>query len=159
VYRHKFVISQLTEKYGEVLALKKLEEAKIIHCNYKFEKIDGTKIVLTKDSNDFYLEPRDIVRLIHKEDNIPLLACISESGSISEINCNILIVDLRQEIVAERVKMQLFDNSENRLVIIPDEINLTRRMLNPLHKLHRLASDIIIPDIDLYRENNGKTEN
>jgi hypothetical protein len=158
VYRHKFVISQLTEKYGEVLALKKLEEAKIIYCNYKFEKIDGTRIVLTKDSNDFYLEARDIVRLIHKEDNIPLLACISESGSISEVNCNILIVDLRQEIVAERVKMQLFDNIKNRLVIIPDEINLTRRMLNPLHKLHRLASDIMIPDIDLYK-GNGKTEN
>jgi hypothetical protein len=114
--------------------------------------------VLTKDSTDFYLEPRKIVRLVYKEDNIPLLACISESGSISEVNCNKLKVDLRREIIAERVKMQLFDNSKNGLVIIPDEINLTRRMLNPLHKLHRLASDIMIPDLALYKEDNDKTE-
>jgi hypothetical protein len=65
------------------------------------------------------------VRLVYKEDNIPLLAGISESGSISEVNCNILIVELRREIIAERVKMQLFNNSNNRLVLISDEINLT----------------------------------
>jgi hypothetical protein len=131
--------------------------AKIIHHNYKFKEIlDNTKIVLMKDSIDFYLELRKIVRIISKEDNIPLLACISESGSISEVDCNKLVIDLRQEVAAERVKMQLFhnddDNNNNKLVIISDEINLTRRMLNPLHSCNRLASDIMISDLVLHTD-------
>jgi hypothetical protein len=30
------------------------------------------------------------------------------------------------------------------LIMIRDEINLTRRMLEPLHKFHRLAADVLI---------------
>jgi hypothetical protein len=33
IYRHKFVISQMIEKYGEDEALRLLEQAKIIHRN------------------------------------------------------------------------------------------------------------------------------
>ena len=31
------------------------------------------------------------------------------------------------------------------LIIIPDEINLTRRVLEPMHRFHRLAADIMLP--------------
>jgi hypothetical protein len=37
-YRHKFVLSQMIEKYGECEALRLLEQAKIVHRNYKFNK-------------------------------------------------------------------------------------------------------------------------
>jgi hypothetical protein len=35
--------------------------------------------------------------------------------------------------------------SENEIIIIPDEINLTKRLLEPLHKFHKLAANILIP--------------
>ena len=34
---------------------------------------------------------------------------------------------------------------ENEIIIIPDEINLTKRLLEPLHKFHKLAANILIP--------------
>ena len=66
----------MIEKYGEDEALRLLEQAKVIHRNYKFEKTvsDRTNnkwlVYFTKeDSNDkeFYLEPRKVVRIIRKE--------------------------------------------------------------------------------------------
>jgi hypothetical protein len=173
IYRHKFVISQMIKKYGEDEALRLLEQAKIIHRNYKFEKTitDRTNnkwlICLSKkDSNDreFYLEPRKVVRIIRKEkdknNNIPLLACISGSGSIYKVEPTILIVDFRRRTTLEYAKAQLFHGEPNSfdLVIIPDEINLTRIMLNPLHRLHRLASDIMVPDL-IFNNSNFSNSN
>jgi hypothetical protein len=162
-YRHKFVISQMIEKYGEDEALRFLEQAKIIHRNYKFDKTAADRTdnkwlvcLSKKDINDkeFYLEPRKVVRIIRKEKNndnsdIPLLACISISGSIYKVEPDILVVDFRRYTTLEHSKLQLFHGESNTydLVIIPDEINLTRTMLNPLHRLHRLASDIMVPDL------------
>jgi hypothetical protein len=31
------------------------------------------------------------------------------------------------------------------IIIIPDEINLTRRVLEPMHRFHKLAADIMLP--------------
>ena len=45
-------------------------------------------------------------------------------------------------IAAERAKQQL---SSLPLTIIPDEINLTRRMLEPMHRFHKLAADVMMP--------------
>jgi hypothetical protein len=55
----------------------------------------------------------------------------------------------RRYTTLEHAKVQLFHGEPNAydLVIIPDETNLTRIMLNPLHRLHRLASDIMVPDL------------
>jgi hypothetical protein len=49
----------------------------------------------------------------------------------------------------QHAKEQLFygDPNSYELIVIPDEINLTRRMLYPLHKLHRLAADIMVPNL------------
>jgi hypothetical protein len=173
-YRHKFVISQMIEKYGEDEALRLLEEAKIIHRNYKFEKTvsDRTNnkwlVYFTKkDSNDkeFYLEPRKVVRIIRKEkdnnnNNIHLLACISGSGSIYKVEPDTLVVDFRRNTTLEHAKAQLFRGEPNAydLVIIPDETNLTKTMLNPLHRLHRLASDIMVPDLIFNDSNSRNTD-
>jgi hypothetical protein len=163
----------MIKKYGEDEALRLLEQAKIIHRNYKFERTtrDRTNnkwlICLTKkDSNDreFYLEPRKVVRIIRKEKNnnynVPLLACISESGSIYKVEPATLIVDFRRPTTLEHAKVQLFHGKPNTydLVIIPDEINLTRIMLNPLHRLHRLASDIMVPDL-IFNDSNFSNSN
>jgi hypothetical protein len=169
-YRHKFVISQMIEKYGEDEALRLLEQAKIIHRNYKFERIVADRTnnkwlvcLSKKDINDkeFYLEPRKVVRIIRKERNndnndIPLLACISISGSIYKVDPDKLEVDFRRYTTLEHSKLQLFHGDSNTydLVIMPDEINLTKTMLNPLHRLHRLASDIMVPDL-IFNDNNS----
>jgi hypothetical protein len=172
-YRHKFVISQMIEKYGEDEALRLLEQAKIIHRNYKFEKTvsDRTNnkwlVYFTKkDSNDkeFYLEPRKVVRIIRIEknnnNNIHLLACISGSGSIYKVEPDTLVVDFRRNTTLEHAKAQLFRGEPNAydLVIIPDETNLTKTMLNPLHRLHRLASDIMVPDLIFNDSNSRNTD-
>jgi hypothetical protein len=156
-YRHKFVISQMIQQFGEEEALNLLEHAKIIHRNYRFDKIqvsvnhDSLVYLTKKDSTDkeFYLETRKVVRIIRKENNIPLLACVSKSGSIYNVKPDILIVDFRKYTTLQHAKEQLFhgDSKSYELIVIPDEINLTRRMLNPLHMLHRLAADKMVPTL------------
>jgi len=156
-YRHKFVISQMIQQFGEEDALDLLEHAKIIHRNYRFDKIevsanrDSLVYLTKKDRTDkeFYVESRKIVRIIRKENNIPLLACVSKSGSIYNVKPDTLIVDFRKYTTLQHAREQLFygDPDNYELIVIPDEINLTRRMLNPLHMLHRLAADKIIPTL------------
>ena len=60
-----------------------------------------------------------------------------------------MIVDFRRYATLEHVIVQLFQGEPNSydLVIIPDETNLTKIMLNLLHRLHRLASDVMVPDL------------
>jgi hypothetical protein len=145
----------MIQQFGEEDALNLLEHAKIIHRNYRFDKIevnhDSLVYLTKKDRTDkeFYVETRKIVRIIRKENNIPLLACVSKSGSIYNVKPDILIVDFRKYTTLQHAKEQLFygDPNSYELIVIPDEINLTRRMLNPLHMLHRLAADKIIPTL------------
>jgi hypothetical protein len=155
----------MIQEYGEQEALNLLEYAKIIHRNYRFEKVgdcnhnDSLVYLVKKDSADkqFYLEPRKIVRIIRKETNIPLFACVSKSVSIHDVKPDILIVDFRMYTTLQHAKEQLFygDPNSYELIVIPDEINLTRRMLYPLHKLHRLAADTMVPN--LVFDNNSST--
>jgi hypothetical protein len=147
----------MIQQFGEEDALNLLEHAKIIHRNYSFDKIevsanrDSLVYLTKKDKTDkeFYVESRKIVRIIRKETNIPLLACVSKSGSIYNVEPDILVVDFRKYTTLQHAKEQLFygDPNNYELIVIPDEINLTRRMLNPLHMLHRLAADKIIPTL------------
>jgi hypothetical protein len=74
---------------------------------------------------------------------------VSKSGSIYNVEPDTLIVDFRKYTTLQHAKEQLFygDPNNYELIVIPDEINLTRRMLNPLHMLHRLAAEKIIPTL------------
>ena len=107
--------------------------------------------------------------MIVKENGIPLLACTSASGGVKEIDGKRLIVDFRTKTMAKRAINILSNNNrsknknnnntninnrnsnykdydlQNEIIIIPDEINLTKRLLEPLHKFHKLAADILIP--------------
>ncbi|MGC2387420.1 MAG: hypothetical protein WA460_10100, partial [Nitrososphaeraceae archaeon] len=91
-----------------------------------------------------FLEPRKVVRIIgrEKEDSVPLLASVSEKGFVKGVYDSKLVIDLEGSIAAERAKQQL---SNLLLTIIPDEINLTRRMLEPMHRFHKLAADVMMP--------------
>ena len=116
------------------------------------------------------MQPRKQIRLIIKEKGIPLLACASVSGGVKEIGGKRLVVDFRTKTMANRAinilsssnnyqkdKSNIYSNSnnqsmikgnefpENEIIIIPDEINLTKRLLEPLHKFHKLAANILIP--------------
>jgi hypothetical protein len=150
-HKHKFVISSIIDRLGESAALQELERTGVIHSGYRVHSINANSITLVKDNNNndtdlttlILLEPRKVIRIIGKEDrSIPLLACVNEKGFVKEVNDTKLVVDLDTNTIAQRAKTQLSNLS---IIIIPDEINLTRRVLEPMHRFHRLAADIMLP--------------
>ncbi|MGC2427721.1 MAG: hypothetical protein WA421_11850 [Nitrososphaeraceae archaeon] len=152
-HRHKFVLHTATENLGEVAALEELERAGVIHTGYKIWSIDGRSITLTRENTRTVLEPRKVVRIIGNEqknhaNDIPILACISERGMIKQVNGKHVIIDLPTSVAVERADLHLLDLP---ITIVPDEINLTRRVLEPMHRFHRLAADFILHD-----ENDGE---
>lgn len=155
-HKHKFVIQTMINNLGEKLALEELEKYSIIHSDYKLHSIDKNSITLLRNKNNAtnenivtFLEPRKVVRIIGKEASIPLLGCVSEKGFIRDVEGSTLIIDLDGIPSAERAKQQL---SSLPLVIIPDEINLTRRVLEPMHRFHKLAADVMLPEEILCNE-------
>jgi hypothetical protein len=133
---------------------------------------DETSISLMRDDYKVFLQPRKQIRLIVKEKGIPLLACTSSSGGVKEIDGKRLTVDFRTKTMAKRaINILAINNAsknnnknnynihsinelnhkknteylEGEIIIIPDEINLTKRLLEPLHKFHKLAADILVP--------------
>ncbi|MFL6399787.1 MAG: hypothetical protein ACJ72J_09460 [Nitrososphaeraceae archaeon] len=153
-HKHKFVINSIIEKLGETAAMQELQRTGVIHCGYRVQSINANSVTLVKESNNnndgddlaslILLEPRKIVRLIGKEDGdgIPLLACINEKGFVKEVDDTKVVVDFDTNTIAQRVQIQL---TNLPIIIIPDEINLTRRVLEPMHRFHRLAADIMLP--------------
>ena len=118
----------------------------MIHTGYHFQSVNGTSVTLERGNNGggiTLLEPRKIVRMIGKEEgNIPLLASVNEKGFVREVDDTKLVVDLDGKITAERAQKQL---SKLSIIIIPDEINLTRRVLEPKHRFHKLVADVMLP--------------
>jgi hypothetical protein len=155
-HRHKFVLAKIIDEIGEKSSLSLLEKAGIIATNYQLDSFvespngDGTKLVKLKASDDFvsFFEPRKIVRIISREQNsiIPILACVSEKCSVREVidgGSKIVIEIYGNKVNLKRAERQIFDRS-SKLVIIPDEINLTSRVLEPMHRFHRIAADILV---------------
>jgi len=155
-HKHKFVINTIIDRLGEVAALQELEKTGVIHAGYTVHSINANSITLVKNNDDTILtllEPRKVVRIIGKEDGgIPLLACVNERGFVREVDDTKLVVDLDGNTIAERAKTQL---SSLPLIIIPDEINLTRRVLEPMHRFHRLAADMMLPPEFSWGNQNG----
>jgi hypothetical protein len=154
-HKHKFVISGIIDRLGEAAALRELERTGVIYSGYRVHSINDKSITLVKNYNDnnddittlTLLEPRKIVRIIGKEqegdgDSIPLLACVNEKGFVKEVDDTKIVVDFDSNTIAQRAKAQLFTLP---IIVIPDEINLTRRVLEPMHRFHRLAADVMLP--------------
>jgi hypothetical protein len=158
-HKHKFVINSMIDRLGEVDALRDLERTGVIHSGYRVDSINANSITLVKLNNNSednnittltLLEPRKIVRIIGKEEEdgggggggIPLLACVNEKGFVKKVDDTKLVVDFDSNTIAQRAKAQLFNLP---IIIIPDEINLTRRVLEPMHRFHRLAADLMLP--------------
>jgi hypothetical protein len=149
-HKHKFVIQTMINNFGEKTALEELGNSSIIYGNYKLDSVEGNSVILTRNISNHdtasaitFLEPRKVVRIIGREEqDIPLLASVSEKGFVKEVYDSKLVIDLEGSIAAERAKQQL---SNLLLTIIPDEINLTRRMLEPMHRFHKLAADVMMP--------------
>jgi hypothetical protein len=138
-HRHKHVI---IENIDEETAISELERYGILQSGYKFVSNDGNTVLFRKEDDMTFLEPKKVLRIIGKEQNIPLLSCVSEQGTVIEVKDTDLIVSFRSRVTVERAKLQLFGLP---LILMRDEINLTRRMLEPLHRFHRLAADYLIP--------------
>ncbi len=149
-HKHKFVIQTMINNFGEKTALEELENTSIIYGNYKLDSVEGNSVILTRYNSNYdtaaitFLEARKVVRIIgsENEEGISLLASVSEKGFVKEVDDSKLVIDLESSIAAERAKIQL---SNLPLTIIPDEINLTRRVLEPMHRFHKLAADVMLP--------------
>ena len=90
-----------------------------------------------------FLEPRKVVRIIGKEASIPLLGCVSEEGFIRDVEgSNVNNRSGRNPVETSQTTAILTAS-----VIIPDEINLTRRVLEPMHRFHKLAARCDVPEI------------
>jgi hypothetical protein len=87
-------------------------------------------------------KPRRIVRIIGKEQGRPLLSYISEQASVMEVKNNKISLSFRSKVAVRRAKRQLFHLP---IIMLRDELNLTRSMLKPIHQFHKLAADIFIP--------------
>lgn len=143
-HRHKHVVDTMVDSLGESFAIRELEKYGILHTGYRFVTADGSMVLFRRDDDESFLEPKKVLRIIGVEDGISLLSCISEQATVMEVNNNDydLVLGFRSKATVERAKMQLFNLP---LIMMRDEINLTRRMLEPLHKFHRLAADFLIP--------------
>jgi len=162
-HKHKFVINSIIDRLGEAAALEELEKTGVIHCGYKVQSINANSITLVKgnisSNNDSditkitLLEPPKIIRMIGKEEDkyIPLLARVNEKGFVKEVDDTKIIVVFETNTIAQRVNIQL---SNFPIIIIPDDINLTKRVLEPMHRFHRLAADLMLPS-----ESFGNTRN
>lgn len=151
-HRHKHVVDTMVNSLGESCAIRELENFGILHSGYRFVSADGNTVLFRRDGDnkESFLEPKKVLRIIGVEDDdggvISLLSCISEQATVMEVNYNDdndLILGFRSKATVERAKKQLFNLP---LIMMRDEINLTRRMLEPLHKFHKLAADLLVPN-------------
>ncbi|MEP6576558.1 MAG: hypothetical protein ABJB85_09040 [Nitrososphaerota archaeon] len=156
-HRHKFVLTKIIDQLGEEPSLNLLEEAGIIATKYRLDSFiensngDGSTLVKLKAEDDNFIsffEPRKIIRIISREENraIPILACVSEKCSVREVidGGSKLVIEVYGGIVnLKRAKGQIF-NGSSKLILIPDEINLTSRVLEPMHRFHRIAADMLV---------------
>lgn len=153
-HRHKHVVDTMVNSLGESCAIRELEKFGILHRGYRFVSADDTTVLFRRDEDnkESFLEPKKVLRIIGVEDDdddrgcISLLSCISEQATVMEVNYNDdndLILGFRSKATVERAKKQLFNLP---LIMMRDEINLTRRMLEPLHKFHKLAGDLLVPN-------------
>jgi hypothetical protein len=123
--------------------LRRLERTGVICAGYIYDFDVEERVILSRnDDDDFSLEPRRIVRVIGMEPDRPFLSCISEQASVMEVSNNKITLSFRSKIAVQRAKKQLFHLP---IIMLRDELNLTRSMLRPIHQFHKLAADIFIP--------------
>jgi hypothetical protein len=142
-HRHKFAVQIMIDKMSEEVALKELEDRGIVQSGYRLDSVEDKLLILRRPEGSTFLESGKPLRVIGKEPSIPLLACVNVIGSLKEASGDKTVIELFNSVSARRARQQL---SGLPIVIMPDVINLTRRILGPLDKFHRLiAADILIP--------------
>jgi hypothetical protein len=139
---HKHVVHMLINKHGEEEALCRLQKIGILCRGYSYDSDIDEKVIFSRADDNIPLEPRRIIRVIGIEPGKPLLSCINEQASVMEVRNNKITLSFRSKLAVQRAKGQLFHLP---IILLRDELNLTRSMLRPIHQFHRLAADIFIP--------------
>jgi hypothetical protein len=139
---HKHVAYSLINKHGEEEALRRLEKIGVLCRGYSFDFDIDEKVIFSRSDDNIPLEPRRIVRIIGMEEGKSILSCINEQASVMEVRDNKITLSLRSKIAVRRAKSQLFHLP---IILLRDELNLTRSMLRPIHQFHKLAADTLIP--------------
>jgi hypothetical protein len=139
---HKHVVYSLICKHGEEEALRRLEKIGILCRGFSFDFDIDEKVIFSRADDNIPLEPRRIVRIIGMEEGKSILSCINEQASVMEVRNNKITLSFRSKIAVRRAKRQLFHLP---IILLRDELNLTRSMLRPIHQFHKLAADVLIP--------------
>lgn len=139
---HKHVVYSLISKHGEEEALRRLEKIGILCRGFSFDFDIDEKVIFSRTDDNIPLEPRRIVRIIGMEEGKSILSCINEQASVMEVRNNKITLSFRSKIAVRRAKRQLFHLP---IILLRDELNLTRSMLRPIHQFHKLAADVLIP--------------
>src|SRR5215831_143332 len=135
---HKHVTSILIDRHGEKEALRRLERTGVICSGYVYDFDVEERVIFSRNyDDDFSLEPRRIVRIIGMEPERPFLSCISEQASVMDVSNNKVTLSFRSKVSVLRAKKQLFHLP---IIMMRDELNLTRSMLRPIHQFHKLAA-------------------
>ena len=82
---HKHVASMLINRHGEEEALRRLERTGVICAKYIYDFDVEERVILSRNDDDFSLEPRRIVRVIGMERDRPLLSRISEQAKFDTL--------------------------------------------------------------------------
>lgn len=141
-HKHKYTIQWAIDQWGEEEALHELELAGIIGTGYRITEVRSDSLVLRNNTGARLLMNRKPVRLVGKEDGIPLFASVNAMGSVREAHQGEVIVEFFRKTSVQRASRDL---AGREIVVLPSEINLTRRMLQPLHLFHRWAGDVLLP--------------
>lgn len=120
-HANKFLSSELP---AHVLA-----ELGIVERDYSLRAVTNDILTLEKASDTERVFPGDSVRVIGLEPNIPLLACVSCNGSVSDVD-------------GRTVKVQIFRGKPTDLQGLPiallrTDVDLSRRELESIDRVHR----------------------
>lgn len=136
IHIHKFIVDHVFSANGEQ-GLKVLEEAKVIETGYRLKGIEENTLILEREDTPQAFEKRDIVRIVGREPNIPLFACINTKGIVQDISGSSIRIRVRNKVSAKVTFKQLINLP---ILLVRDNIDLTDLELRPLHFFQRLAA-------------------
>lgn len=120
------------------LTLDELRELNIADYGYRVSDMRSAKGIktlwLNKTDTSHRLYKGDSIRIIGLEQNIPVLACISSTGTIREINDNQAVIDIYRGNPKQLINLPI--------VLLKTDVDLTRRELEAIDSVHRNAGKL-----------------
>ncbi len=142
-HRKKFLVQAAIDEFGEADALVQLEKVRTLGCGYKVQSIEGKEITLSKENGFKFVDKRQPLRVIGKEEGISLLSCVSVNGFCKRLNEKELVIEISAGPLAAQIAY--YQLKDLPIILMEDEINLQSRVMEPAHFFHKLAAESMLP--------------